>query len=311
MSADKSPILLITYKRLETTKLVLQSIREYAPKDLFLFSDYGKSEEDKIKVNKVREYLLKHIDWECKVHTFFSETNLGCRYGPQDAVSWFFKNQEQGIILEDDTVPNLSFYNFCTDLLNKYKTDLRIWNIGGTNTYLQNFEDHKTHSYHFSKFPHTWGWATWANRWNQHINSLSTFEEDANNLAAKETFKNPAIYKYWKEKALSSYKDQLDAWDYIWSFRVLMNNGLSIVPSENLVSNIGFGSDATHTENKNAIIKESKTLEYPLKHPTVILPCVKLDQQFLEETFNWKTLAQKLQPTHLIKSFSGRLKSLL
>lgn len=307
MLAVKSSVLLITYVRLDTTKQVLASIKAYAPKDLYLFSDYGRSEQDRTKVDVVRNYLLESVDWGCNVHTYFCETNLGCKYGPEKAISWFFENEEQGIILEDDTVPNASFYTYATELLHKYKADLRIWNIGGTNAYFEARDADRPYSYQFSKFPHTWGWATWRDRWQQHINTLSTFIQDCNNPYVLETFRNPAIYTNWKAKAVTSYEDKLDAWDYIWSFRVLMNNGLSIVPAENLISNIGFGMDATHTGNKNSKIQESKALAFPLKHPTVILPRVQQDQLFLEEKFNWKTLPQKLKPKHLLKSLSVRL----
>ena len=304
---EKLPILLITYKRLGTTKQVLDSIKVYRPDQLFLFSDGPKDvESDLNKIQAVRGYIDNFVDWPCSVQKMYKTKNIGCKYGPQSAITWFFENVEQGIILEDDTVPNESFYIYCRILLEFYRNDFRIWNIAGTK--LENHQLQTNVSYRFSKFPHTWGWATWANRWKAHVNNLPNLKKDADSPLILNCFPNKNIIKEWKQKALVSLDDELDAWDYLWSFRVLMNGGLSISPNKNLVSNIGFGEDATHTfvDAKNSIVKTEK-LDFPLVHPRIILPDIQKDIAFFEEYFNWKTLTSKLKISHIIAVIRNRL----
>lgn len=303
----KVPILLITYKRLDTTKKVFASIKNYKPSVLYLFSDGAKSavnESEKIKT--VRTFLKSEIDWDCKVFEFFSDTNLGCKYGPQNAISWFFKHEKMGVILEDDTVPDNSFYAYCEELLLKYEHDLRIWNIGGTKMDIGEITNE--HSYRFSRFPHTWGWATWASRWNSHIKTLPQLLVDAESPYLNLLFPNKSIVENWKSKALSSFVNNLDAWDYLWSFRVLLNGGLSTAPNKNLISNIGFGEDATHTFADDSSIIKTEEIKLPLKHPAVILPNIIKDRIFFENYFNWKPLSSKIRPSHIFSVLKSRLK---
>jgi hypothetical protein len=294
----KIPILLITYKRIDTTIKVLASISKYKPERLYLFSDGAKSQSKDIeKVALVRTYLKSHIDWDCEVQEFFSDENLGCKYGPQQAISWFFENEKMGIILEDDTVPNISFYQYCEELLIKYQNDLRIWNIGGTK--MDEIQSSTNESYRFSKFPHTWGWATWSDRWTAHIKSLPQLMEDSISPNLNFIFPNNAIVTNWKNNAKVSFLEDLDAWDYLWSFRVLMSGGLSTAPNRNLVSNIGFGEDATHTNSKKLVIITTEEIKLPLRHPNVILANINQDILFFESYFNWKPLSKKLTIKHI------------
>lgn len=308
MKSIKTPILLISYKRLNTVVKVLESIANYKPEKLYLFSDGPKSlSEDNNKILKVREYLKSNITWDCEVLEFFNDKNLGCKYGPQEAISWFFKHEEMGIILEDDTVPDKSFYGYCEELLTTYKNDQRIWNIGGSKMDKNTIDDKE--SYRFSRFPHTWGWATWADRWSKHIETLPELMKDANHATLDNIFPNAAIVKNWKQKAKISYVDELDAWDYLWSFRVLLNGGLSTAPSKNLISNIGFGEEATHTFSKDADIKITEQIKLPLIHPSVILPNTKKDVAFFEHYFNWKPLSKKIRFRHIMAVIKSRFLS--
>ena len=301
----KLPILLITFKRLDTTAEVLKAIEAYQPNELYIFSDDGREIKEKQKVKKVRSFIHDSITWDCEINTFYSETNLGCKYGPQSAITWFFKNVDKGIILEDDTVPNQSFYTYCEELLNRYKNDLRVWNIGGTKM----DEYYSTvYSYRFSKFPHTWGWATWADRWNLHIATIDDLKQDISLKELNDIFPNKSIIKNWRQKANISLNDELDAWDYLWSIRVLSQGGLSTSPQKNLISNIGFGEDATHTfrEGTQNIIT-NETLNFPLVHPSIILPDIKKDVAFFERYFNWKPLSKKINLKHIIRVINARL----
>lgn len=303
----KIPILLITYKRLDTTKKVMASIKRYKPSVFYLFSDGAKSiENDLEKIRAVRAYLKTEITWDCEIHEFFSEGNLGCKHGPQDAITWFFSQEKMGIVLEDDTVPDDSFYPYCEKLLKKYENDLRVWNIGGTKMDFNQKSDKS--SYRFSKFPHTWGWATWANRWNTHIKELPNLLEDCRSYPLDHVFPDKVIVTNWKNKAMVSFTDELDAWDYLWSFRVLLSGGLSTAPHKNLISNIGFGEDATHTSSKTAHIIGTEEIILPLVHPNVYLADIHKDVLFFENYFNWKTWHKKLKIKHIYAVLKSRLK---
>ncbi|MBL7473730.1 nucleotide-diphospho-sugar transferase [Robertkochia sediminum] len=305
----KSPVLLITYKRLQGLREVLASVSRYRPKKLYLFSDGGRDEDEIGQVERVREYVLGAIDWECEVYTNFSEQNLGCKYGPQTAITWFFEHEESGIILEDDTVPNDSFYPFVEELLAKYRKDLRIWNIGGTNLG-EDQEPDDPRSYTFSKFAYTWGWATWADRWKMHLSKMPYFLEESEYLK-RVNVNEKALVANWINQAAVSYNDELDAWDYIWSLQVYMNNALSVVPKYNLIDYVGYDNDATHTKDgKNRKVISTIALDFPLTHPINPMPDSRYDVNLFENIFGWVPAYKKLLPGHLVRVVEARTRKI-
>jgi hypothetical protein len=169
-------------------------------------------------------------------------------YGPAAAIDWFFEHVEEGIIFEHDCVPNQSFFDFSRVLLEKYRTDTRVMHISGSN-----FQDGKKigdGSYYFSRFNHVWGWATWKRAWKYFDTEMKTFPKFV---------EQNAIYNVWPEKRKAKvflktfnkiYKKQIGLWDYVWTYTVWSQNGLTILPNVNLISNIGFGPQATNTQKK-------------------------------------------------------------
>ena len=184
-------VLFVTWNRLETTQQSFSSIKKAKPPRLYIASDGhrdGKEGEREI-INNVREWILSNIDWDCEVKTRFLEKNSGgCAKGVSEAVTWFFNEEKEGIILEDDCVASASFFSFCEELLNRYRDDKRVWSITGEG----NYEDQKAKtSYYFAKIPHCWGWATWADRWKQFKFDLSDYKEKNINFFQKmKIFKN-------------------------------------------------------------------------------------------------------------------------
>ena len=162
------PVLFLVYNRLETTKKVFNVIKKVKPARLYISSDGPKLEkvnESKI-INDIREFILSNIDWDCKVYKLFQKNNLGCKHAVSNGINWFFENENFGIILEDDCLPNQSFFFFCEAMLEKYALDKRINMITGT-SYLP--EDININvDYFFSKYFPIWGWATWKDRWNKY-----------------------------------------------------------------------------------------------------------------------------------------------
>ncbi|HOK63602.1 MAG TPA: hypothetical protein PLE17_06900, partial [Soehngenia sp.] len=212
--------------------------------------------------------------WNCEVKTLFREKNLGCGKAVSQAITWFFENEEMGIILEDDCLPSQSFFWFCEELLERYKDDMRVGQISGFNYGYKN-KDLK-YDYFFSKYPMIWGWASWANRWKNYSLDLEDFDE----IKALNFF-NLLFDKKELRKRLSVFNrvknNEIDTWDYQWSFALYKNIQFTVIPKKNYILNLGFGEDSTHTFIKNPY--EHLTLEETnksLEHPKYIVQDINL-----------------------------------
>lgn len=266
----KTPILFIVFNRPGTTRKVFEKIREIRPQKLYVASDgprdkiYG----EKDKIFMVRKIATK-IDWPCQVITLFREKNLGCKIGVSSAITWFFQQENQGIILEDDCVPHLDFFYFCENLLNRYSEDTRISAITGNN--FQNGKWRGNASYYFSKFAHCWGWATWKRAWDHYQGELPFWLEWRDSSEWRNFNSDKVERNFWRKVIDKVYYGNIDSWAYSWDASRWYNGFLAATPNVNLVSNIGFGDEATHTKSKNS--KFSKMLTSglnPIVHPEII-----------------------------------------
>ena len=285
-----TPILFIIFNRPKESKVVFESIKRIAPRKLYIAAD-GPRPDKPLDIKKCKETreIIKLIDWDCELHTQFREENLGSGKGVSDAISWFFQNESQGIILEDDCVPDISFYPFCEELLNKFKDDKRIMHIAGSNhnpAYVRDSE----YSYYFSQIGLVWGWATWKRAWELSDITMSNYSEISDKNYFKDLYANILIRKYLKSKFKKTHLKVInDVWDYQWEFARLINSGLTIMPVNNLVNNIGFGPDATHTLSDNTYFADAKIkpLIFPLKHPPFIIKDVKSENRHFNKLFLW------------------------
>lgn len=280
------PILLIVFNRPDTTKLVLENIRKVQPKELFVACDGPRKNKfnEEEKVNSVRNFILNNIDWDCKLYTLFQVDNLGCKKGVSTAINWFFKNIEEGIILEDDCIANISFFNYCKVLLEKYRNDSQIMHISGNN--FQRGKIWGDGSYYFSFNPHIWGWASWRRAWKYFDIEMKTFPDFVKQKQINNIFRNEKIRKYWIKYLDSIYLGKKDTWDAQWNFAIWSQFGLCINPNYNLVQNIGFREDATHTIYKSNPLANMKMEELnKIIHPTFKIPQIKAD----EFSFNFST----------------------
>ena len=252
------PILFLIFNRPDTTEKVFEKIREIKPKNLYVSADGARAnKQGEYEKCELAKSVLKKVDWECEVNVNFSEINLGCKEGVTKGINWFFENVDCGIILEDDCIPDLSFFNFCKDMLEKYKDDKRVIHIGGVN--FQDANKRGNSSYYFSRFCHVWGWATWKDRWNKYDVNMSDYTDDKFNKVADNITDDKEIRKYYKRLFDTVKSGRLDTWDFQWVWTVWKNDGLSIIPNVNLVKNIGFGADATHTSDTGSKISELNT----------------------------------------------------
>lgn len=262
-----TPILFIIFNRPDTTQKVFEIIRQIQPKYLYVAADgpreniHGEAEI----CQETRNVVLKQIDWDCKLVTRLNNNNLGCGKNVSGAITWFFENVEQGIILEDDCVPSLSFFNFCENLLEKYRYNENIFVISGTN---QQKKKRGNASYYFSAYGLIWGWASWRRAWEKYSYSLETIDDLSIKNRLTFYFKTKREKDYW----LSIFKimkyDPIDTWDHQWLFTQWINKGINIIPNVNLIKNIGFDSRATHTKINiegisNLSLSEMKIMKYP------------------------------------------------
>jgi len=282
----KVPVLFIVFNRLHSTKEVFAKIRAYQPEKLYISSDGARPTHysEDLKVNEVRDYILTQIDWKCDIKTLFRDENLGCKYAPQGAISWFFENEEYGIILEDDCLPSKSFFPYCEELLRKYENNFRVFGITGTNFHSN---ESITNSYYFSSYFFTWGWASWRSRWEKHLQIQDSFYEHLEDSSNIVLIKNKYAKDKLIKKAIEAYEDQIDAWDYLWLLSCVICNGHIATPEKNLIQNIGFGIDATHTIGKSANQRKHENINFPLTHPNMIKPNYKMDNLLFKNILQW------------------------
>lgn len=286
-------VLFVIFNRLDTTKQVFETIRKAKPYRLYIAADGARDSRvgENEKVKAVRNYVTNNIDWECEVKTLFQEKNLGCKNAVDGAITWFFKNEEMGIILEDDCLPSQSFFGFCNHLLSKYKHDTRIAAIIGDNFSKKIFSHD---SYFFSRYTHMWGWATWRRSWMSHKEIMQNFELIAPTVKTLSINHKYANYRII-HNAIRANSGEIDTWDLQWVLSNYLNNSLAIVPQNNLVKNIGYGSGATHTKVYiEAKIVNNYELNFPLKHPIIMLPNSEYDNYLFTHVFDWKSFFIKL-----------------
>lgn len=275
------PILFLIFNRPEPAERVFSQIRKVKPRHLFVAADGPRPDypDDKQKCEQARK-VITTIDWACELHTLYRDTNLGCGKAVSEALEWFFSYHEKCIIIEDDVLPDISFFHFANEMLEKYKDDKRIFNIIGTNIF-SNWKSDQ-YDYFFSKSFSAWGWATWRRSFKQFDLHIKSWPEIKKNEILRNTALNEDQYNTWVYLFDLTYEDKIDTWDYQWCYSFLINNGLSIIPSRNLIKNIGFNNNATHTkvDYRNVSNLDLFTVQFPLKHPTYILPDLEYDNKY-------------------------------
>lgn len=249
----------------------------------------------------------------------YSNTNLGCGQRPSTGISWVFENVTEAIILEDDCVPHATFFRFCDELLALYRDDERIMQICGNN--FQFGHKRTTYSYFFSRYSICWGWATWRRAWKHFDIDLNLWPLLRETPWLLDIVENPIAIEYWRDKFDKAYdsklnENKIDYWDYQWSFACWAQSGLSIMPSETLVSNIGCGPDGTHTKSAGNITANLPTndLTFPLKHPPCVVRNKEADKFFNENiviTKNVLTKKNKLIRSNLFHKLYWKISSLM
>jgi hypothetical protein len=277
---ETSPVLFLTYNRLDTASVVFESIRKYKPKKLYFASNAPRANDivDRDKVQSVRA-LLNLVDWECEVVKLIRDTHLPVKESISTAIDWFFERVESGIILEDDVVPAPAFFSFCEMLLHKYENDSRVMMIAGFNPFGEDIESNK---YFYSENPSIWGWATWRNRWQLYDVKMASWPNQSFLKYLDKKFPKK-INRYYKNAFSSVWSGGVNTWDYQWSYAILSNYGLVIKPFANLISNIGVLGQNSLVRDENHFIGYGDLDVELLDSPKVMIPNLIQDYWFYEK----------------------------
>ncbi len=291
---EKAPVLLITFNRPDTTIKVLEKIKEAKVSKLYIFNDAPRkgNENDQKARSEIKE-MLNIIDWDCELNIWFSDINLGCGPGPSSAITWAFENEDRLVILEDDCVPAIPFFNYCNELLERYKNDTRIWIVSGNN-----YSEEKKVSdsdYFFSTYGHSWGWATWKRCWENFDLEVKQFPKYFKEKRFYDAFGSKKEANFFAKIQKKIFEDKTifgHVWDFQAGFMVRANGGLCINPSKNLVTNIGFVG--THSSTKNKFHNRPVDKNYRItKHPEFILVSKEYDE------YHFRTHWKKMKPSLL------------
>jgi hypothetical protein len=279
--AFQTPVVLFVFNRLYTTRRVFEAIGKVRPTRLLLIADGPRPSKagDREACEQVRD-IVGHVDWPCEVSRNFADINLGCQERIISGLDWVFSLVEEAIILEDDCLPDPSFFPFCQELLERYRGDSRVAAISGTNLVSKHLSTR--YSYFFSRLGGNWGWATWRSEWQRYDRYMEKWPELKRAGALSEVFEDSKAAAYWTRVFDDMYENKgRNAWDYQWVYTHLKNNALTIIPSVNLVANIGFGQGATHTSTADPRLMPPVTeTTFPLIHPPALIPSRSMDRHF-------------------------------
>lgn len=284
----ETPILLLIFNRPETTQLTFNAIRLVKPRQLFVAADGPRP--DKVtdaELCKATRSVIDQVDWPCELHTLFRDVNRGCGHGPAEAITWFFDQVEDGIILEDDCVPHQSFFPYCESLLEKFRHDELVYMISGTNA-LKKWTTRKE-SYFFSYMGHSYGWASWRRAWIKFDYEMRDWATEAGKQKIRNTLSLPVYFNHFSEEFTRYQLNRPDdVWDFQWLFSRWANGGKTIVPVVNLIKNIGFNADGTHCTNESDLMANLPLYEmgFPLIHTS----------QQINKLFDWCVFERFVNP---------------
>ena len=281
-----TPVLFLIFNRPDNTQRVFDEIRKAQPQHLFVAADGPRAsvagEADRCHATRA---IIQQVDWECEVTTLYRDRNLGCGKAVSQAISWFFEQVAEGMILEDDCVPHPSFFYFCQEMLRYYRFDTRVMHISGSN--FQFGQVRGDGSYYFSRVANVWGWATWRRAWNVYDFNIKSYLKLLEDNILSDIFDTKSMAKWHARTFGNVYHRTWDNWDQQWIYAFYTNHGLSIIPNKNLITNVGFGDDASaeyHGDDQYINMPREEITD--IVHPTFIVPNREADEYFYTKVFH-------------------------
>jgi hypothetical protein len=289
-----TPVAFLVFNRPQTTARVWETIRQARPRKLLIVADGPRAvrADEADRCAEVRA-ICERIDWPCEVLRNYAETNLGCRRRVSSGLDWVFSMVEEAIILEDDCLPHPTFFPYCQELLARYRDDERVMMISGDN--FQPGPPRHEYSYYFSRYPHVWGWASWRRAWQHYDVNMSLWPTVRDGGWLESIFLDAQSTAYWRATFDRVAAGEIDTWDYQLGFACFAQNGLSICPRGNLVQNIGFATDATHTAANSPLANLAvEAMQFPLKHPPFLIRDARADARTEEIFYSQPKLQKRL-----------------
>ncbi len=287
MPACQVAVLFLNFNRPAHTSTVLERIRAAQPPRLYLHCDGPRPDrpEEATQVAAVRDLLDSGIDWPCQVQRLYRDHNLGLREGVFDAITWFFRQEPYGIVLEDDCVPDPTLFRYCEELLLRYADDPQIMHIGCSNLIEEQTLDLAA-SWALSRFSLVWGWASWSRAWDKMTLELAGLDEFEKTGGISNLVPDKKAQRYMLEKFHATQRRENNSWAYAWFYSILKNKGLCIIPHVNLVQNVGVGeANATNTTGRNDQAKRrTQVMTFPLQAPVNYSPEPALEQAIFYAT---------------------------
>ncbi|MGZ0655526.1 hypothetical protein ACWPKO_12055 [Coraliomargarita sp. W4R53] len=250
----ESPVVFCIFNRPDTTQKVFEAIRQARPPALYVVADGPRSNKpNEAQLCEATRNITKQIDWPCKVTYDFSDKNLGCKQRIYTGISKAFESFEFAIILEDDCLPSLDFFRFVDLARVRYDDDKNVMHISGTGL-VRPYAPKQ--AYYRGNIPLIWGWATWKYAWTGLDLDMANWPELSTRLKDELYGDEKTITRFIKHLGKSyvnsDYDGNISTWDYPYFAHILQMKGHCITPLYNLVSNIGFGTGSTHTNNSNS-----------------------------------------------------------
>ncbi len=305
-----TPIAFIIFNRPDTTQKVFQAIRQARPQKLLVIADGPRIDRlNEAKKCTAARAVINQVDWECEVLTNYSDVNLGCKYRVSSGIDWVFSEVEEAIILEDDCLPTSSFFQFCETVLERHRYDDRISMIGGTN--YQQEHSRTSYSYYFSKYAHIWGWATWRRAWKNYDVDMKTWTECKRHNLLQAIFHDTYEQKYWSSEFDKVHVGEIDTWDYQWLYTCFSQSRLSIIPNKNLISNLGFGAEATHTLGESPWANLPTHDTWEINHPQLIIRNAEADLYTFNHHYGGNIMRQQDRLVPKIKKRIRQLRQLI
>lgn len=291
----RTAVAFLVFNRPELTRRVLAAIREARPPRLLVVADGPREGHptDAARCVEVRAVIEAGVDWPCSVEKNYAEKNLGCGRRVTSGLDWVFERAEAAIVLEDDCLPDPTFFRFCEELLERYRDDKRVAQVGGTNHQYRDFR--REGSYFFSRYNHIWGWASWRRAWVMNDHVMRDWAGFASGGGCERLFPPGRVARFWRRQWSSVAAGKIDTWDLQWSFACLRRGALTALPTTSLVSNIGFGADATHTTDRQSHELKIGSARFPLVHPGRVEPDAEADAHMERWMFSIPTLAQRFR----------------
>ncbi|WP_017300722.1 hypothetical protein [Nodosilinea nodulosa] len=281
-----TPVVFLIFRRPALTARVFEAIRQAQPTQLLVVADGPRNEAEAVLCQQARA-VTENIDWNCDVFRNYSDVNMGCRDRVSSGLTWAFEQVEEAIILEDDCLPHPSFFRYCETLLEYYRNDGRVMVVSGNN--FQDGRQYKPYSYYFSKYNHCWGWATWRRAWQHWEFNPQKWVEFRDSGFIQSLCRDSQEEKYWTDIFDKLFLEgNINSWGYVWMFVCWSHGGLTALPHVNLVSNIGFGSDSTHTGGESKLANIPAKEIGTIRHSTFVLQHIEADYYTFKKIFKQK-----------------------